>query len=645
MKGVSHLSSNTSPCSGGVPMEQRHQLEALTANFPGGIHQCTCTDGFVLIFASADFLRLVDYTREEMASRFGNRLIEMIHPEDRPRVLSDVEEQLARGDYAALEYRIVHRDGSYRWVLAQGNRAPGPNGTPIFYGILTDISRQREEQDQMRLMWERHEVILNQTTDIIFEWDLCKDELYYSPNWRRKFGYSAISTEIQNRMVHSANIHPEDLPVFVKLMEEVASGKEYNEAEVRLREASGRYVWCRIRATTQYDGENRPVKAVGVILDISAQKREWQELLDLAQRDSLTGLYNKAAMRALTQQQMAGRQETGCQALLIIDVDDFKTVNDTYGHMVGDMVLTDVAAVLKRSFRTADLVGRVGGDEFSVYLPHISDEVAVRQRILAAREALSKIHPNKDAPPISCSIGVALFPCGTEDYSTLYQCADKALYQVKHTGKGNVFYYDPAVCGDTLPGTLARMVTNTTIDSDRENPVDTQLATYAFRMLYKAQDIETSVRQILELVGNAYDVSRVYIFESSEDGKRCSNTFEWCGEGVPPEIQNLTNLDYQTDLGGYLDNFNGDGVFYCRDITQLNPTLYKVLSPQGIRSLLQCAIRDDGEFYGFVGFDECRENRSWTKEQISSLTLTANVLSTFIIKRRLKEKLQRFKGK
>ena len=136
-------------------------------------------------------------------------------------------------------------------------------------------------------------------------------------------------------------------------------------------------------------------------------------------------------------------------------------------------------------------------------------------------------------------------------------------------------------------------------------------------------------------------MSRAYIFENSEDDTHCANTFEWCNDGVAPEIQNLSHVSYETDLGGsYLDNFDENGVFYCRDIASLPKAQFEVLAPQGIKSMLQCAIRDNGRFKGYVGFDECRNNRFWTQEQIAALSFISEILSTFLLKKRAQDRVE-----
>lgn len=622
--------------------ERKNQLEGLMKNSPGGVHQCRCDEGLSFLSMSRSFLTLVGYTSEEILEKFHNRFAEMIDPLDLERIQAELAEPRAQGETLELEYRILRKDGQMLWILDQAKRATLRDGSHCFYCILMDITKQKEAHEELRLSLERHQIILDQSADIIFEWDIRQDTLRFSSNWVKKFGYEPIRQHISRGILESPNIHPEDIPAFVKIMEDTANGAPYSEMECRIRDALGGFRWSRIRATLQYDSSWHPIKAVGVILDIDADKRQKEHLLERAQRDPLTNLYNKSAIRELSEQRMEqyniGDANTN-QALLIIDVDNFKSVNDTYGHLCGDSLLSDVAGALRSHFRASDLVGRIGGDEFLVYLPSIAGKKEATQKLQNLLALLRTLRPTKDAPPISCSIGAAFFPQKDADYFTMYKCADRALYQVKAHGKNHFAFYDVddwknesicAISSSAIGG----------IDSELEGAGDAvgdKLAQYTFRMLYNSIDINTAVEHLLEIVGRAYDVSRVYIFESSRDGTHCSNTFEWCNTGVPSEIDKLQSLSYAEDLGDYLSNFDEKWVFYCHDICKLHPDLYQVLKPQGIFSILQCAIMDDGVFKGYVGFDECRESRTWTKGQLSSLTLISNILSTFLLKFRLKE--------
>jgi len=161
---------------------------------------------------------------------------------------------------------------------------------------------------------------------------------------------------------------------------------------------------------------------------------------------------------------------------------------------------------------------------------------------------------------------------------------------------------------------------------------------YVFRQLYESSNISHTIDDILAYVGEQLHVSRVYIFENNEDNTTCSNTFEWCCPRITPEKEKLQNVSYITDIPGWPDVYNEKGVFYCTDISQLAPQFRAILEPQGIKSMLQCAILDQGIFRGYVGFDECIIPRLWTQEQIDLLEFLAEILAMFLLKKRAQDK-------
>ena len=132
----------------------------------------------------------------------------------------------------------------------------------------------------------------------------------------------------------------------------------------------GKYRWCRVRATTQFNDENEPVKAVGVILDIDKEKKRIQALTDMAQQDALTRLYNKNTAREKIQLRLDRRRDGERLAMMIIDLDNFKQVNDLHGHMFGDAVLAEAAFRLRELFGAWDIVSRFGGTNFLVFLQY-----------------------------------------------------------------------------------------------------------------------------------------------------------------------------------------------------------------------------------------------------------------------------------
>ena len=239
---------------------------------------------------------------------------------------------------------------------------------------------------------------------------------------------------------------------------------------------------------------------------------------------------------------------------------------------------------------------------------------------------------------VSCSIGVALVPDHGVTYKELFRHADEALYQAKNKGKNQYSLYNSRVQYANMTDIDSH---NTRIDSDDPSVVtNDSFERFVFRSLYESRDLDATINELLLFVGSHFNVSRAYIFENNDDNTACSNTFEWCNEGIVPEKENLQNVSYIDDIPGWPDVYNERGIFYCTDITQLAPQFRAILEPQGIKSMVHYAIMDQGIFRGYIGFDECTSNRLWTQEQLYQLEFLAEAMSVFLIRQRTWDRLK-----
>ena len=607
--------------------EQSRTEKAFDA-IPGGVRQCLDDAFFTITEVNRGFLDLFGYTREELAERFGDRFSEMIHPADRAGVMKETAAQLALGKPFSVTYRVLCGDGGYKWVLDNGQLA-GESGAARVFAVMLDVTETRNDKEALRLSLERHQIIMDQATDIIFEWDIRADAIVFSANWEKKFGYTPRYDGLDAGPSGFRHIHPDDVAGLVEAMEKLKDGAAYTSAEMRVQKADGRYIWCRVRASDQYDAGGGPIKAVGVISDIDDEKRLIEDLRRRAERDALTGLYNREEASTQIERYLENRPDEQC-ALFMIDTDN---VNDSRGHLFGDAVLSELAASMKKLTRQSDVVGRIGGDEFAIFLKNISSREAAEKKAVRLVEMFRQLFQQDKRPiEVTCSVGGAMYPEDGRDFQSLYHCADQALYQAKSLGKNRYVLFDR---DQSLP--MAQTVYSSlgaAIDSDeRTAGVPGDLVNYVFQILYDTSDMDHAVELILEIVGKRFGVSRAYIFENSEDGKYSDNTYEWCNEGILPQKEHLQHVPY-AELDGYEELFAENSVFYCRDISVLAPSQVALLESQDIRSTLQCAIREDGQFRGFVGFDECTGNRLWTKEEIGMLSLISQLLTTFLQKKR-----------
>ena len=599
--------------------------------------RCLC-DPAHTIDAGADFLyALTGYTQQEIAQQFDSSLLNLVFPEDRPSFLSAMSNQLQSGGTADTQFRLLRKDAPPLWVLDRSRLYLETDGGEYLYHAIRDNSQLHETIDRLQKEAERHQLLTRQSEGIIFDLDLDTDTLTCSSRWNEFFGYEPLSRNFLANLSQSSHFHPDDFPALYVWAEALRRGEDAPAyQEVRIVNKDGKYIWCRIHAQLQSNANH----IVGIIYNVDEYKRTTLALKERAERDSLTKLLNKQSTQQLVTEYLNTQDANHLSALLILDLDNFKTVNDSYGHLYGDAVLTQVGGCLRSLFRANDIIGRIGGDEFLVFLKDLPDMDIVKDRcdllLASLNKLLARLTP--DLKEVSCSIGAAISPTHASNYADLFQRADEALYWAKKRGKNRYKIY-------SLRDKLGSLLDNTTyvnsrIDSDEQaNIMDNSLIRVVFRSLYESNDIATTVDELLSQIGKQFNVSRAYIFENNEDNTACSNTFEWCNEGVEPQIDVLQNISYITDIPGWPDVYDEHGLLYCSDVTELAPTARAILEPQGIKSMLHCAILDNGVFRGYIGFDDCVSNRMWTQEQISLLQFLSEVLALFLLKKRTQDKV------
>ena len=610
-------------------------------NLLGSTLVCENTNKFNIVYGAKNLFSLTGFTSREIKTHFGNRLMDMIIPEDRDYIIHQIDEQTKSGKIMELEYRMITKSGIPVWILDKSRIIADENGTEYIYSSLIDNSKSKIVQEQLVEELARNQLIINQSNDIVFELDIESDHLWCSDKWEERFGHKPLSDDYTERVYKYSHIHPDDMEKMREGITTLVNGASHIQVDVRIMNSEGIYLWNQIRATSQRDASGKVSKAIGVIVDIDKEMQSRRSLEKKAQMDALTGLFNKEATRHRITALLA--ESNRQSAFLIMDLDNFKAVNDTYGHLFGDNVLMETASEVRKYFRSDDIIGRIGGDEFAIYINSINDRNIISSRCQLLLETLNDMY--KEMLPdisVSCSIGVALVPEHADNYIDLYHKADQALYQAKSAGKNCFRIYDAST---SIAAQNLSTAINERIDSNEQPGIaGNSLLYFLFQRLYEATDKYSTIQSILEEVGIRLNVSRVYIFESNDERTELSNTFEWCNEGITPEKDNLQNLNYiDGEIAGYNEIYNERGILYCTDISTLEPRFRDVLEPQGVKSLLQCAIYDRGEFCGMIGFDECTLNRSWTHEQIDMLTILSQTIAMFLLKERDHEKLEQLK--
>lgn len=625
------------PVEGQSYSKVNRQADPVLDKLLGGILKCRCNRAFTILQASRSLLEILGYTEQELAGQFHNSMTELILPADRMKMYQQFREQRAVGKVLEMEYRLAAKDGRIVWVCDRC-LVSVEDGQEIASGVLLDITHSRQAEENLRLSLERHTIIMKQTNDIIFEWDIRTDDIYLSSIWDDRYGDEPLHGFAHEMMANATHVHPADMSAFTEVMQAMSLGVPYKEAEFRIVDREGHYRWRRMRSTAQFDLDGKPAKAVGVIVDIDVQKRVSAELEDRAARDGLTGLYNRSAAQEKVGQYLAECSGDDLSAMMILDVDNFKRINDLNGHLFGDAALVEMAEKIAGLYCGADIVARIGGDEFLVFMPAINREEAALKRAADMICALQEPLLDHQEMTFSLSIGLAFSRGGRTDFQVLFNRADHALYQAKASGKNQYVCYTEGMEEGPFAAQPVQVAnTRTEIDSDIWDLP--KLIVKAFEILYGSADFDQAVQSLLAFVGKWFSVSRVFVFESDLKGEHCSNTFEWCDSETSPQKKVLQNISYVNGGIDYRGSFDAEGLFYCQNTKKLNGWIRDLIEQQKALSTLQYAIREKGVFYGFVGFDDCKSRRFWTREQIEALTFIGKMLSVFLLKDRAQSAL------
>ncbi len=487
---------------------------------------------------------------------------------------------------------------------------------------------------ELEICNERYRIVLEQSDIKVFEYSIPDGSLCYCTSFEEIFGIDASHVTMPQSILEHQTLHPDDAQAFQALFEKICHGAPAGECEFRIKGKGGDYSWYRIRIKTIFDDKNTPIRAVGQICDITFQKHELQDLMQKAQHDELTGLLNKAATQQLAENSLKGNSVC---ALYIIDVDHFKNINDSLGHMFGDTVLAEVGVCLRKLFRSTDIIGRIGGDEFMVLMRDVKDFSLVLEKAEALNQCLN--HTFSDPlgnHRISGSIGVAVYPKDGDNYNDLFQKADVALYNAKRGGRNSCVIYDDTESENLEVANIKAVPAFFPASSLAS--CCSEMLPYILDVLFHADDINHVLYIILKYIGEQFFLSRVYLFLYRPVSSLPSGFLEWRASGICPECEELLQYAEKSD-DLFLKSFQNE-ILCCSEVANLSEPYRSFYREFGTHATLQVAFREGSALKGCIGFDDCTQERFWTQEEMDILISAARLISTFVEKEETELQLQ-----
>ena len=423
------------------------ELRLLTSQVPGMLYRVLFTpDGRRRFSFVSDGVRELFGVSPEAVMADGELLNQFRHPDD-PETLERQAMAAVTSDRPLdMVFRILLRDGRTKWAQMTSSVVSRSESGTERVGVILDISARAEAEAALRDRDALWKLALESTGDGVWDWNLATGEEHFSKRCLEMYGYTEAD-KVGLAADFDKLTHPDDLAQMQRDREAHFRGRlpsYVNEHRLRCKDGSWKWVLSR-GMVIERDLQGRPLRMVGTHTDITERRQSQALIWQQANFDALTGLPNRRMLRDRLEQSILHSRRSGLRlAVLFIDLDHFKQVNDTVGHAKGDVLLIEAAARIRRCVRESDTVARLGGDEFTVVLSELSnpDRAADIARLIVA--ALGEAFMlDGEAAFVTASVGITLYPDDALEIEDLFKHADQALYVAKGAGRNRVSHFTP----------------------------------------------------------------------------------------------------------------------------------------------------------------------------------------------------------
>ena len=565
-----------------------------------------------------------------VGSKFQNSIKKLI-PEKELYKIDEAVERLRGGqsDREDIAVNMQNCEGEYNLLHLCIEHLPGEFARRIvggFHLTVSNISGMEENLLSLNLDVQRCKKLLGLEADIYFEYTVSDCSICF---YRFSMGERIVVLEgdfntAAKEILENGLVNEADIEIFNALCSDIRAIKHNFSYSFRnsIFTDGNDEKFCLMRGATLYrDGSAYSV--VGTVSEIDSKSNLRTDFMSFeAYKDSLTSLLNKRAITQYAQNRILTHPNENL-FIAIMDIDDFKDVNDNYGHLFGDEVLINFTNIIVNAVRDKGVVGRIGGDEFFIAIDKAKDILEVRSILRSIRSNLEWSYVGKlNEFKVSCSIGCANYPDDARDFPTLFKAADKALYLAKERGKNRYIIYNANIHGRVDDAADDKNIINIRKVKQEINEGDF-IAHLGCKLLDKSFE---SVLEVLESLGNRCALDRISIFLSGD----MHRAYVWGDDKVSAK-----NALYVFNEK-YLDIFDNANVCFINNISKLEaalPEAFTIFNEQGIGRICQCLIGNRGDIRGVISFEKYADNNNsaiWSDFDKSVMSAIGSMLAKII---------------
>lgn len=571
-------------------------------------------------FKSNDSIEII-YANETYYDYFSNGLSDELNISEKDKkFVHDNIKKLEEGERKNLYYKCDTRLGNGRMICISISKT----ADDFVIGVLWDIT---EKYNELKMEKDKYAMAMSNVDNIVFEHDILNNEatIYIPSGVGKEIGH--INIQDYYNYLKNEMVHPDDCEFYLSHI--------YNTAEkvlsVRLKlPNSSDYEWYRIYRHFEIGEDGNASRIYGVICNIEDEKRHEKELKQKIEMDPILKIYNRNAAVDRINEYLKNNPDRRDYALFVLDIDDFKSVNDTYGHLYGDAVIAKAAEILKDTVGEKGIVGRYGGDEFFVFMNAVSNK-EICDAADAILENISKFRVTEDKS-VTCSIGIALgeyFEI-SPDYKAMFAKADKALYSVKRNGKAHWEVYSEKEMSRNTGYAIEYESDDTLNDEELMDSRD--MMKVFLELSANAKTSDSAIYKIIRYVAEQFDMNWLQIMQVNCKEDLITIKYEWCSD---PDFRNNAGRSgyyIHSDIQAFRERFEKHPIFVItpENIAGFSPKFQHEFEKNMRYAVLYNAnITTDDSFYMFVCTRFDKEN-AWKKEETLKLNAATKLMTMYV---------------
>ena len=585
------------------------------------------------IFVNEGFFRMLGYSRVE-GMKYLERVELSIIPDDLPTYRQAIRDVLKDDGVVDTEFRTVTGSGNLRWLHVRGNLYAREGRKYTIVSVIEDITERKSVEEELQRQAERLHILSQAEGEKIIDYNAKTDVMIIRTNDEYGMAQDEIHSRYMQRF-NAAMIYKEDVAYYKAVLESLLKSPKHDTIEFRIKRFDEDYTWYQANLTSLLGAEGYVTRIVGRMINIDDRKKKEMELLLRAEKDALTGIYNQGATEQLIHNAIEDGNENSLSAMMIIDLDNFKEANDLLGHANGDQLLEKTAGILKEMFKGGDVIGRIGGDEFLVYmrnLESISDADEMAGNIV--KQVRYDLDFEGQPIHVTCSVGVAVYPYHGKNYEELFEKADRAVYTVKANGKDGYRVYHAASTTVYHANRKVGYDMTKTIDYDRH--IEDQV----MQILFEDKMLESALRSSLELMTAKYQFHRGYI--CGNDSLPISRTIQFTVKKYATGKEAEEHYELKRMVNEILYSFF-PGVAMIHDYDLTAEEMREYFRAEGIKSMLYYPLTSQGEFQGAIVFENHEDvQMELSMSEMEEVRSLFRLMEAHILQIGLMDRLQNF---